>query len=62
MKRPKVEVYQREDGLWDWRAIAANGRIVATSGGQGYTSERHTIRGFQAAFAALAGSHFPGES
>lgn len=31
-----VEVYQRADGRWAWRLVAANGRIIATDGGQGY--------------------------
>jgi uncharacterized protein YegP (UPF0339 family) len=31
----KVEIYKRPDDKWDWRAVV-NGRIVATSGGQGY--------------------------
>lgn len=33
----RAEVYTRGDGLYDWRIIAANGEIVATSGGQGFT-------------------------
>lgn len=33
-----VEVYVRTDGLWEWRRKASNGQIVATSGGQGYTT------------------------
>ena len=32
----KVQVYQRVDERWAWRAIASNGQIVATDGGQGY--------------------------
>lgn len=39
----KAEVYRREDGLFDWRVRAANGEIVATSGGQGFT-ERNDAR------------------
>lgn len=31
-----VEIYQRTDGRWAWRLVAANGRIIATDGGQGY--------------------------
>ena len=38
-----VEVYMRTDGLWDWRRKAANGQVVATSGGQGYTT-RHDVK------------------
>lgn len=30
-------VYLREDGSWDWRIVAPNGEIIATSGGQGFT-------------------------
>lgn len=37
-------VYQREDGLWDWRLVAANNRIVATSGGQGYARREKAIK------------------
>lgn len=33
-----IEVYERTDGLWEWRRKASNGQVVATSGGQGYTS------------------------
>lgn len=32
----RVEVYRRHDGKWAWRAVAPNGDIVATDGGQGY--------------------------
>jgi uncharacterized protein YegP (UPF0339 family) len=38
-RKDRVEVYRREDGLWEWRRIAPNGQIVATSGGQGYERE-----------------------
>lgn len=38
-----VEVYEREDGEWDWREKAPRGNlpdeIVSTSGGQGYTND-----------------------
>ena len=32
----KLEIYQREDGLWAWRLVHQNGEILATDGGQGY--------------------------
>lgn len=32
----KLEIYQRTDRKWAWRLVAANGRIIATDGGQGY--------------------------
>ena len=35
---PKVELYPRKDGKWAWRLRANNGQIVATDGGQGYSS------------------------
>lgn len=38
MRRSRFEVYRREDGKWDWRLKAGNGRIIGTSGGQGYGS------------------------
>jgi uncharacterized protein YegP (UPF0339 family) len=35
----KGEVYQRNDGKWAFRVKAANGEIVATDGGQGYSAK-----------------------
>lgn len=32
-----IRPYKRADGLWDWRLVEKMGRVVATSGGQGYT-------------------------
>lgn len=31
-----VHVYRRQDELFDWRLKDAEGRVLATSGGQGY--------------------------
>lgn len=39
------DIYQREDGLWDWRLIADNGEQVCESH-QGYTRRSDAIRGF----------------
>lgn len=36
---PSIEVYQRTDNRWAWRLVAANGRIIATDGGQGYENK-----------------------
>lgn len=36
----RLTVYRRADGLWAWRLQSANGRIIATDGGQGYTTAR----------------------
>ncbi len=38
-----VEVYRRTDDLWEWRRLADNGQVVATSGGQGYTRHAEVI-------------------
>jgi uncharacterized protein YegP (UPF0339 family) len=36
----RAEIYQRKDGkTWGWRLIAANERIVATDGSQGYATK-----------------------
>lgn len=35
--KPSMLVFRRRDGLYDWRLVAGNGQIVATSGSQGYT-------------------------
>ena len=40
-----LEIYRREDGLYDWRLKAANGEIVATSAGQGYTERNDAVEG-----------------
>jgi uncharacterized protein YegP (UPF0339 family) len=31
-----LEIFQRTDMRWDWRVLANNGNIIATSGNQGY--------------------------
>lgn len=51
MKRSKVVVWKAKDG-WRWRAVAANGRIVG-EGGEGYSSRRKAVAGWQACFRAL---------
>lgn len=38
----RIEVYEREDGLFDWRLVAANGEVV-TGSLQGFT-ERNDAR------------------
>ena len=45
-KKPSVEVYQRADGLFDWRLRASNGQIIATSGGQGYVKREEAAAGW----------------
>ena len=40
----KIEIYKSSaDGLWRWRAVARNGRIMADSG-EGYASRRNACR------------------
>jgi uncharacterized protein YegP (UPF0339 family) len=51
----KGKPYQREDGLWDWRIRAANHKIVATSGGQGYVN-RYGAKRALAAFVDESGA------
>ncbi len=33
------EIYKRKDGNWAFRVKASNGQVVATDGGQGYSSK-----------------------
>lgn len=42
-----AEVYRRADGAWDWRLLADNGQITATSGGQGYTERNDAIEALE---------------
>jgi uncharacterized protein YegP (UPF0339 family) len=35
----KLEVFRREDGLWAWRLYAANGRLLAVDGGNGFDNK-----------------------
>jgi uncharacterized protein YegP (UPF0339 family) len=35
----KGEVYERSDGKFGFRVKASNGQVVATDGGQGYSSK-----------------------
>jgi uncharacterized protein YegP (UPF0339 family) len=49
---PFLDFYQREDGLFDWRLVAENGRELCSSE-QGYTSEANAREGFDATVRAL---------
>lgn len=40
MTRDTVTVYRDKTGDWRWRRVAANGRVVATSG-EGYRNRTH---------------------
>lgn len=41
----KIQIYEDRIGEWRWRAVEANGRIVAT-GSEGYTTQRAARRGY----------------
>lgn len=43
MKRPRFQFYEDRAGLWRWRLIAPNNRIIADSG-EGYASRRNAVR------------------
>lgn len=47
-------VYQRADGLFDWRLRDGNGQIVATSGDQGYQSKSGAHEGLRNAIEEFA--------
>ena len=40
-------VYQRDDGLYDWRLMAANGEEIASSASQGYTQRNDAREGWE---------------
>ena len=40
---PCIEVYRREDKRWAWRLRAANKKIIATDGGQGYENKQDAV-------------------
>lgn len=43
MKHSRFVVYQDRAGLWRWRLLAANNRIIADSG-EGYASKSNAMR------------------
>ena len=50
MAEDTLVVYRRDDGLWDWRRIASNGQVVATSGGQGFSERNDAAEGAERVF------------
>ena len=51
------ELFKRKDGKWAFRVRASNGQVVATDGGQGYSSKtaaRNTLQ-------KLLGGDYDGE-
>lgn len=57
---PRVETYEREDGLWDWRLIADNGKQQAESH-QGFTTKTDARRGYNEAREAMRDAGALGE-
>lgn len=47
-----IVVYVRTDGLHDWRLVAPNGEIIATSGGQGFTERNDAVEAAGRVFGA----------
>ena len=39
--------YKDKDGKWRWRLRAANQKIIATSGGDGYENEQDCLHGIE---------------
>jgi uncharacterized protein YegP (UPF0339 family) len=48
----EVEVYEREDGNWDWRLTASKGLVLGGSQ-QGYTERNDAIEGLGRAIDAI---------
>jgi uncharacterized protein YegP (UPF0339 family) len=48
----EVEVYEREDGNWDWRLTASNGLVLGGSQ-QGYTERNDAVEGLGRAVDAI---------
>lgn len=43
MGKYTVQLVRRSDGRFGWRAIEANGKIVATDGNQGYERPKEAL-------------------
>lgn len=39
----KIQIFKRKDGRWSFRVRAANGKVVATDGGQGYENKADAV-------------------
>lgn len=51
MKAARFSVYRDDGGLWRWRLLAANNRIIADSG-EGYSRQRDARRAVRVVRAA----------
>lgn len=45
--------YERSDGQWAWRVVAANGEVVGNDGGQGFRDDSDAHRAFEAFLQGL---------
>lgn len=43
-RHARFELYSRVDGRWEWRLVSSNGKVMATSHGQGFRSKRDARR------------------
>ena len=50
---PWVELFQRGDGLWDWRLVAGNGETVCQTS-QGFSDEGDAMRAAKRAQQLMA--------
>jgi uncharacterized protein YegP (UPF0339 family) len=57
-KKIRIQFYKRKDGLWEWRSIASNGQITATSGSQGYTRRATGMKSLKAFTKAVQEGRF----
>lgn len=49
----RVDFYQREDSLWDWRLVGGNGEQMCESN-QGYTEQNDAMEGFKRCATLIA--------
>jgi uncharacterized protein YegP (UPF0339 family) len=52
MRTGRTEIYRNAAGKWNFRIIAANGKVVAQSN-QGYERINKAFKGLQATYKAL---------
>ena len=50
-----VEIFRRDDGKYAWRVVAANHKVVATDGGQGFERRIDAVNIVRTLFGAGAG-------
>jgi uncharacterized protein YegP (UPF0339 family) len=53
-RRARFEVYSRADGRWEWRLVSSNGKVMATSHGQGFRSKRDAQRAIESVRAVVS--------